>query len=257
MLFMKSQIFITLDSLRWDVFASTPNLFIKKFTYSKAWTHATYTQAAHMAFFTGRLPCSYCGKFDTCARSHRKISGIPQWRLNNPECPGPGKYQLSGKNIIDGFKRLNYLTIGTGGVNWFNNNLPAHIPCLDDFEKYKWFGNYIYGPDQIDWILKNIDKQRNNFIFINFGETHHPYITKKKQNKTNYGSHGLCFYAQQQCLIYLDKLIEEFFDNLNIRSEFIICGDHGECMGENDLWGHGFYHEKIMEVPIIKGELNE
>jgi arylsulfatase A-like enzyme len=31
----------------------------------------------------------------------------------------------------------------------------------------------------------------------------------------------------------------------------VICGDHGECFGEDEHWGHGFYHPKVMEVPMI------
>jgi hypothetical protein len=29
-----------------------------------------------------------------------------------------------------------------------------------------------------------------------------------------------------------------------------ILADHGECFGEEGLWGHSFYHSKIIEVPF-------
>ena len=28
----------------------------------------------------------------------------------------------------------------------------------------------------------------------------------------------------------------------------VVCSDHGECFGEDGLYGHGFYHPKVMEV---------
>jgi arylsulfatase A-like enzyme len=30
----------------------------------------------------------------------------------------------------------------------------------------------------------------------------------------------------------------------------VMCGDHGDCFGEEGLYGHGFYHPKVMQVPM-------
>lgn len=30
----------------------------------------------------------------------------------------------------------------------------------------------------------------------------------------------------------------------------LMVGDHGETFGEDGLYGHGFYHPKVMEVPF-------
>jgi len=31
----------------------------------------------------------------------------------------------------------------------------------------------------------------------------------------------------------------------------IVCGDHGECFGENMYWGHGYSIPPVMEVPLL------
>ena len=36
----------------------------------------------------------------------------------------------------------------------------------------------------------------------------------------------------------------------------IVCSDHGECFGENGLYGHAFYHQCVMEVPMLIFRLN-
>jgi hypothetical protein len=34
-------------------------------------------------------------------------------------------------------------------------------------------------------------------------------------------------------------------------SNTIICADHGDCWDEDNLWGHGMHHEKVLEVPLV------
>lgn len=250
---MRNQILITLDSLRWDVFNEASLPFMKSHTYGQAWSHATYTLPAHNSFFAGKLPHSFSGDFDWAARSHRKIQGKPPWRLSNPETPGPGKLQLEGKNLIDAFNQSGFITIGTGGVNWFNINHPAHINCLDYFEHFQWFGAYIYGPTQVKWCLQMLEKiERPVFIFINFGETHHSFRNQRNMRPTEYGDYAKCFIAQKRSVEFLDTLIVQLFESPKLsNTDAIICGDHGECFGEDGLWGHGFYHPKVMEVPLV------
>jgi glucan phosphoethanolaminetransferase (alkaline phosphatase superfamily) len=31
----------------------------------------------------------------------------------------------------------------------------------------------------------------------------------------------------------------------------MVTADHGECFGEDGLWGHAIYHPKIMHVPLL------
>lgn len=248
---MKNQILITIDSLRWDVFEKANLPLMKSQTWGKAFTHATYTLPAHEAFMTGKLPCSYDGgEFDNLARINRTPKAIQQWRLANPESDQPCVFRLQGKNIVDGFKNIGYTTIGTGAVSWFNTSKPACIPFVKDFDHYKWFGEYTQAPKQIAFTKEHIKNSKNYFAFINFGETHHPFRALPTDPETRYGN-PRCKMAQQRCVEYLDRLIKEFIGHLQ-NVDIFICGDHGECLGEDGLWGHSFFHQKVIEVPMVK-----
>ena len=247
---------ITLDSLRWDVFNAAPmNSFLKQFPHEKAYTHGTYTLPSHTAFFTGKLPCTYNGQFDTCARSGRRMTGKPQWRLMNPESDGPAVMKLGGKNIVDGFNKKGYHTIGTGAVSWFNPNKPAHIPVLRDFHANMWFGEYTQAAKQVSFVADQIasatKKGQPYFAFINFGETHHSFRVRPQDKPVPYGNKKNCLHAQLRCLIFLDNMLSGFISHLK-NVDIVICSDHGDCFGEDNLWGHSFYHPKVIEVPIIK-----
>ena len=36
-----------------------------------------------------------------------------------------GGFKLEGENLIDGFRKLGYLTLGSGAVAWFDSNSPT------------------------------------------------------------------------------------------------------------------------------------
>ena len=95
----KNHILITLDSCRWDTFAAADIPFLKSGRTEKCFTHATFTMAAHQAFFAGKLPHSFNGKkhFDTAAVGRRKKQVQRQiWRLANPESHRESVIQLEG-----------------------------------------------------------------------------------------------------------------------------------------------------------------
>jgi len=252
---VRNQVLITLDSLRWDVFEAANLPFLKSYTYGKTWSHGTYTLPAHESFFVGKMPHSFTGAFDWAARSNgRNIQGVPLWRVTNPESPGPGHLKIEGQNLIDAFNKAGFTTIGTGAVNWFNTNHPAHIACLDQFKFFRWFGPYIYGLQQIEWCIQKIrESDTPVFIFINFGETHHRFQNRHHMQPTDYGNPAACFIAQRRSAEYLDTLLQQLFESspLANTTDAIVCGDHGESFGEDGLWGHGFYHPKVMEVPSV------
>jgi arylsulfatase A-like enzyme len=59
---------------------------------------------------------------------------------------------------------------------------------------------------------------------------------------------------QVSCVEYLDGQIGRLLarcDALGREVTVVLCGDHGDCLGEDGMWGHGFYHPKVMEVPML------
>lgn len=59
-----------------------------------------------------------------------------------------------------------------------------------------------------------------------------------------------CRRRQKACLEYVDARIKSLLESFK-ESKTIICADHGDCWGEDNLWGHGMHHEKVLEVPLV------
>ncbi len=265
---MNNQILIVFDSLRWDVFKSAHIPFLRSLgNWKKAYTQGTYTLPAHMSFFVGKLPQTLIEEdyYDAFAKRYDKKKKWAYrttkqlWRLDNPEAARPAKYGLEGKNIIEGFSKKGYLTIGTGGVNWFNPELPAGRLLTEPFEKFRFFDSpdqpcTMSAESQIDWVLDSLQAETHPyFLFINFGETHHEFAYKNCEwygEKDPYGNKKECLRRQRRCLEYLDKQVEKLLAQLT-DYDVVLCSDHGEVLGENGLWGHGFYHKKVMEIPFL------
>ena len=262
---MRNHVFITFDSLRWDIFKKAKAPYIKGLgDWKKAWTPAAYTFPAHMSFFVGKIPQTFdqTDFYDSTAvrvKNGRTLRKKQLLRLSNPESPRPSSYDLEGKNIVEGFKKKGFLTVGTGAMNWFNPELPAGEYLSGPFEEYRFFSgpgaaSHESAEEQLEWAESIIGKsERPVFLFINFGETHHRFLHKGcdwRDDSNPYGNARECKRRQRLCFEYLDRQLKNldfFLKDANL----VLCADHGEAMGESGLWGHGFVHPRVMEVPLL------
>lgn len=258
-------ILVTLDSCRGDTFERARLGVLKTAKWEKCWTHGTFTFPAHMAFFAGKLPHAHNGKelFDTAASGLRKKWVKPPiWRLANPESPRASRLQLEGRNIKDGFRRMGYTTIGTGAMNWFDPDKPAAQALVADFDHFRFFPNTRTGDgrniqQQAEWVRGTVSRSKKPyFLFINVGETHHRYQAEGHGFDADWGDAQECSRAQIASLEYVDRILGQLFSDLTDYFA-IICGDHGDCWGEDGLWGHGFYHPRVMEVPMAIRQATE
>src|SRR4051794_39036645 len=213
----QNQVLITLDSCRWDTFLSAEVPLLKSGRVEKCWTHATFTMAAHQAFFAGKLPHSFNGKkfFDTAAASGRRKQVRPQiWRLCNPESHRESVMELTGRNIKAGFRQQGFVTIGTGAMNWFDPAKPAPEHLLADFDHFRFFPNDKSGDgrnlqQQIDWVLELLKSTtKPYFLFLNVGETHHPYTASGHSLRGDWGDAAGCAAAQRASLEFVDRELQ-------------------------------------------------
>ena len=263
---MRNQVFLVFDSLRWDVFDQANLPFLRSLgTWKKALTPGNYTLPAHMSFFVGKLPqtLDQTDYYDTAAVRiswyGRSFRGKPLWQLSNPESPRKAICNLHGKNVIEGFSRLGYTTIGTGAMNWFNPELSAGRYLTESFDHFSFMGCRDQGglsgaEAQVAWVLKTLrSSQEPYFLFMNFGETHHPYIYEDCpwiKEKQPYGNASKCRARQTGCIEYLDGLLRGLLGQLE-NYDLVICSDHGDAFGEDGLWGHSFSHPTVLEVPLL------
>jgi membrane-anchored protein YejM (alkaline phosphatase superfamily) len=257
-------IMLTYDSCRYDTLcqASTPVLD----SYSKiyeAYSPATYTYPAHLSFFCGILPhvadpIPYYNRF---VKQLIAIRDIGDGITNDEHADYTFILNQRSQNIVSGLRNAGYYTVGSAGASWFSKRSLTF--GFNDFH-YK---NHARGRDQIDLILGSIKaKNRKFFAFINFMETHTPYMhyedatyhmtarTKMtwppQPNEHERGYGKKLHQAQIQAAEYLDTCLPLLFDELPANTLVALFGDHGEAFGEDGYWGHGVHHTSVLKVPM-------
>ena len=176
---------------------------------------------------------------------------------------GVDGFSLQGANLIDGFRRLGYATIGSGAVDWFDPSTETGAVLGQPFEHFYFPGNtWSLGP-QLMWIdqqLQKLDDDHPRFVFLNVGETHVPYWhegapwSQRPSPCRAFGGEQCdareSAKRQLACLTWVDAqlapLIEQFAGGT-----VLICADHGDCWGEDGIWEHGVSHPKTLTVPLL------
>ena len=253
---------ITLDSCRWDTYEIANSQNIDKILNVRpAYTHGTYTLPAHLSIYSGILPnvkekVPYYNRFcKQLIRIENRYTESKDALIVLPK---------DSLNIITGLKAYGYHTSGFGAVSWFKNNLLT-----------QYFDNFIFTGIHLDNQIELFKNEVNNtvspfFCLLNIGETHEPYKygglvkeTYLSRARTKTFSHtGFLdedFNSQIKAIEFIDRRFNNlisYLNNLTRKTIIVLTADHGECFGEDNLYGRGFYHEKIMEVPLGIGYSN-
>lgn len=255
----ESVLFVTLDSCRYDSFATAlaPNMkAVAPLHRAKAPSHFTYSSHAAMFMgFTPSIPGAAEPFIDSKFTKLFRLGDIG-FRLADG-----GGFQLSGRSIIDGFRRLGYRTIGSGAVRWFDPRTAAGGTLSQDFEAFHYAGCPWGLPAQIAFMTEQIGAGRDAplFAFLNIGETHAPYyfdgapwshadnpcIPYQTADRRND-----CRIRQQACVEYIDRQIAPLLDRF-MNATIVLCSDHGDCWGEDGLWEHGVSHDATLTVPLL------
>jgi hypothetical protein len=253
-----SVLFITLDSCRFDTFleADAPNMkSVAPLHLAQAPSY--YTYGSHSAMFVGFTP----GIAQTEQPLLNPKAG-KLFKLAGAGFPGKGTegYQLGGRNIIEGFAAAGFSTIGTGAVGWFDPATPTGQHLTSSFEEFWYAGNPFSLASQLDWISRQVHRREGDvFVFLNVGETHVPYyfagapwpaednpcIPFQVEDRSQE-----CSRRQRACCEFVDGLLAPLLAAFS-NSTILICGDHGDCWGEDGLWEHGISHRCTLDVPLV------
>ena len=253
-----SVLFVTLDSCRYDTFesAALPNLRRVGPVY-KAMAPGSFTYASHAAMFVGFTPGVAERNEPFVNPKYGKI-----FRMVGIGFGGKGTEYLTleGKNIVDGFKRKGYTTVGTGAVPWFNPNRETSRQLIGDFEHFWFPGDKWSLRRQLDFVASKLPTDdRPAFVFINVGETHIPYYHEGADWDCGvnpcvpFGTDNdaaECRRRQKACVEHVDKTLAPLLEAFE-KATTLVCADHGDCWGEDGLWDHGIHHPKVYEVPLL------
>jgi hypothetical protein len=248
-------LFITLDTLRYDVAQEclekglTPNLgkLLPEGKWERRHTPASFTYAAHQAFFAGFLPTpDLPGK-------HPRLFAL---NFAGSETTGENTCVFDTANIIAGFADRSYHTICIGGVGFFNrqNELGRVLPGM--FAESHWDVSLgVTDPNStenqvrlaIDCLAKLPLSQRV-FLFINISALHQPNCIFLP------GATEDSIITQGAALAYVDRHLPLLFAAMQQRAPVmsIICSDHGTAYGEDNYYGHRLSHPVVWTVPYTE-----
>jgi hypothetical protein len=131
-------LFVTLDSCRYDAFAAAraPNLKAIG-PLVRAYSPSHFTYGAHAAFFMGFTPGDPARPEPYVNSKYAKIFRMTGGGHRGPAAPW---IELEGRNLIDGFRRRGYRTIGSGAVGWFDPATDTGRALTADFECFHYAG---------------------------------------------------------------------------------------------------------------------
>jgi len=240
-------IFIVFDSLRYDVLVNAELAELNQFVpaWEKRHSPATFTYAAHHAFFSGFLP--------TPAKPglHPRLfaaafAGSTTTQANT--------FSFAESTLPEALANRGYRTYCIGGVGFFNKQsaLGSVLPNL--FQESYWNPAMgVTGKDstelQVTTALNFMAKNKQPILlFINVAATHQPtciYHPTLKEDSV---------VTQQAALEYASKHIAHLLAAQQQRRDalVILTSDHGEAYGEDGYEGHRLAHETVFTVPYTE-----
>ncbi|XAM01612.1 STM4013/SEN3800 family hydrolase [Phycisphaeraceae bacterium D3-23] len=254
-------LFITLDTLRFDVAddamraGRTPTLqaLLPGGVWERRHSPASFTYAAHQAFFAGFLP--------TPAEPgpHPRLFAA---RFAGSETTTPKTAVFDAPDIVTGFAAKGYATVCVGGVGFFSRLTPLGSVLPDLFEEAHWspelgVTSATSTQAQVDLARARLDaigEDRRVFLFINVSALHQPNCIFSSEATNDSPK------TQADALAYVDEQLSPLFEALRQRGDTlcILTSDHGTCYGEDGYHGHRIGHRAVWEVPyteiLLEGE---
>ena len=275
-------VLVTLDSCRYDTALHARTPFLDSIAELRpARAHASFTLPAHTALFHGYPPTIVDDPNSYNPQKCSVMRLMPQYlRLNKAGSDARGT--IPGDNLLDGLRRSGFRVVGGGGVRWFSTQ-----QLRSYFDSFMYLGPN-YGSDEFglplweeeDFILRRsrdlsdlVGESERWFLFINAAETHAPYMTSdmtliEKQRRYSKFRNGKGLLPndsncrqlmrnlkdlQTAALEDVDSRLQTLFERLARPFHFMITADHGECFGEDELWGHVFSHPTVLNIPMWEG----
>ncbi len=244
---------VTLDTLRYDVAARlaaegrTPNLtsVLPGGVWEERQTPATFTFAAHAAFFAGFLPTP------VRAGRHPRLFAA---RFPGSTTTTPGTWVFDAPDLPSALAAAGYHTVCVGGVGFFDGRTPLGSVLPGLFAESHWSRELgVTNPDslrcQLDVIESAVQRapaDRPLFTFLNVAALHQPnrhYLPGARRDTVD--SHAAA-------LEYVDRHLGRLWSLAVRRGRpcfTIVCSDHGTAYGEDGHVGHRVAHPVVWTVP--------
>jgi predicted AlkP superfamily pyrophosphatase or phosphodiesterase len=247
-------LFITLDTLRYDVAQAAwrdgrlPTL--TPYLGSDGWecrhTPASFTYAAHHAFFSGFLPTR------TDPGPHPRLFAS---RFAGSETTTDKTFVFEQPTLPESLSAIGYRTICVGGTGFFNpsSSLGSVLPAL--FDQAHWTPELGVADrqserHQVDCAIEQLAQadEQPTYLFINFSAIHQPnWFYGGESPEDTLQTHAAA-------LVAVDRALAKLFACCRRRRETfcVVCSDHGTAYGEDGHFGHRLAHEVVWNVPYAE-----
>lgn len=249
-------IMITLDTLRFDVAQAeheagrTPHLsaLIGAAGWQRRHTPASFTYAAHHAFFAGFLPTP---AHDPQADRLLAVS------FPGSETTSADTWTTTASSVVQGLAEVGYTTVCVGGVGFFNPDTPLGAVLTSPFQTAYWSpATSVTDPasfdHQLDWLSTEVWPTVTDtplFCLVNVSALHQPncyYVAAAKTDTLD--THAAALRYVDSCVPRLGELITR----RDRPTLLLIMSDHGTCYGEDGYTGHRLAHEITWTVPYAE-----
>lgn len=243
-------VFITLDTLRFDVaqaaFERGELPVLARHLPASGWQRrhspASFTYAAHQAFFAGYLPTPV-----EPGRHNRLFASA----FRGSETTGRHTFTFDEATLPEALAARGYSTVCIGGVGFFNklNALGRVLPGL--FTESHWHptlgvGRRDSAQRQVALAVQRLREVAGRvFLFINVSAIHTP-------NRVHVpGAEVDSLETHAAALRSVDAALAPLFEACAARGPtFVIaCSDHGTAYGDGGYDGHRVGHEAVWTVP--------
>ncbi len=247
-------VFITLDSLRFDVASeafnegATPHFFtlMSGQNWEERHSPGSFTFAAHHAFFSGFLPTP------NLPGRHPRLFAAS---FAGSQTSVDETYCFEEATIMEGLSKIGFVSFCAGGVGFFNKKsaLGGVLPDMFDYSHWEEeFGvTEIDSPThQFSWMAEKIrDIREPVFSFVNVSAIHQPnchYVPGQQHDD---------IHSQKAALSFVDSklpILINAFQRRERDSFWIVCSDHGSAYGEDGFDGHRLAHPTVWNVPYCE-----
>jgi hypothetical protein len=250
-------LFITLDTLRYDVAQEmfqrgrlpTIGRYLPPTGWEERHSPASFTYAAHHAFFAGFLPTP------SAPGHHTRLFAA---RFPGSETTAETTLVFDAPDLPGGLAQLGYHSVCIGGVGFFNKQsaLSNVLPSL--FKESYWDPSLgVTNPHSTEnqvaltcSLLQDLPHEQRLFLFINISALHQPnyfYLPGNTNRQDTIESHAAA-------LAYVDAQLTLLFATMQQRAStlVILCSDHGTAYGEDGYYGHRIAHPVVWTVPYAE-----
>lgn len=279
---------VVLDSLRRDSFDERFD-WLPGCRFDAAWSPSNWTMPAHASMFTGLYPTEHGAHHESEYLDYPEV--LPEalsaagyrtraFSANTYASPafgfGRGFDEFTGpfllKPVLPGY--FNFREYGgRTGSRLLDYSLAlrdlllsdaATLPSLRIAVLNRLQGIGVWTPKQkgvsnaLRWV-ERLELADDEFLFFNFMETHTPYhyIPDSYRNEVTDPSvpEGESPEMYAGAVSFLSDAYRRLFRRLEEEMDYVFTlSDHGECLGEDGVWGHGQgsgLYPEITRVPLV------